>query len=113
MRTLAITLIGLIGLTPSVAEAGSAGSAFDTVADSSIWMRAVAIVVGIVVTMGVRRVVDARFDLPDEAYGVLVAFVAGYLPDYQAQARLGGGLYAADKAAERFDLKQRVSQVGA
>jgi len=88
---------------------------FQMLADSEMIVEVIVIFAAFMLPTILRNVLEPNtpFDVPDEAYGVLVAFVAGYLPEYQAQARLGGGLYAADKAAERFDLKQRVSQVGA
>lgn len=55
----------------------------------------------------------APFDVPDEAYGLAVVvlaqmFISG--DGYRKAAQMGGGLYTADKAAERFGIKTKVQE---
>jgi len=93
---------------------GELADSFDTLADSDMWMD-VAILFGAFLAGTVARNLiepNSPWDLPDEVYGVLVVLGAGYLPEGENMARMGGGLYTADKLAVRFGLKQRVTSVG-
>jgi hypothetical protein len=88
---------------------------FQMLADSDMVVEVIVVLAAFMIPTIARNVLEPNtpFDVPDEAYGVLVAFGATFLPEYREQAMLGGGLYSADKAAERFGLKQRVTSVGA
>jgi hypothetical protein len=88
---------------------------FGAIADSEMVVEVIVVFAAFMAPTVLRNVIEPNtpFDAPDELYGVLVAFLAGYLPEYTNQARVGGGLYVADKAAERFNVKQRVTSMGA
>jgi len=88
---------------------------FQMLIDSEMIVEVAVVFAAFMIPTIVRNVLEPNtpFDVPDEAYGVLVALGATYLPDYRAAAITGGGLYSFDKAAERFNLKQRVTSVGA
>lgn len=62
-----------------------------------------------------RNVIEPNspFDLPDELYGLLVMFGASYSPAYTREIQIGGGLYTADKLAERTGVKSTVTELGA
>ncbi|MGB9987313.1 hypothetical protein [Salarchaeum japonicum] len=88
---------------------------FDTLLDADEWESIAATLAGYLAPTVARNVIEgsAPFDIPDEAYGLAVMFGAGYSPMYTREIQVGGGLYTADKAMERFGLKQTVTNLGA
>jgi hypothetical protein len=88
---------------------------FDALLDMEGWVEIVVVFAAFMAGTVVRNVLEPNtpFDLPDELYGIVVFVAGGYVPEYGREVMIGGGLYTADKAAERFNLKQRVTQVGA
>jgi len=82
--------------------------AFDTVAEPDVWTEGVALLGGVAGGILLRRGVDSRFDLPDEAYGIGViagAEVAGgMLMGYRRQVQLGGGAFTLMTVAQRSDI---------
>lgn len=89
--------------------------AFGTIADADMWEDAAAVLAGFLAPSIVRNITEgsAGFDVPDEAYGLSVIFLAQYSPMYSGSLSLGGGVYTADKVLERFGLKQTVTNMGA
>lgn len=51
----------------------------------------------------------SNFELPNEAYGLLVAF-AGFYTDfeYSEEVAIGGGMMALDAVAQRFGIQEAV-----
>lgn len=94
---------------------GSIDDAFDTVADSDMWEEAAAVFAGFLAPSIVANLAEGRtkWDIPDEGYGVAVIVLAQYSPMYSGELSLGGGMYAVDKAAERFGVKNSITQMGA
>ena len=88
---------------------------FDELLDMEGWIEIVVVFAAFMAGTVVRNVLEPNtpFDLPDEVYGVVVFVAGGYVPEYGREVMIGGGIYTADKAAERFNLKQRVTQLGA
>jgi hypothetical protein len=88
---------------------------FDQLLDVEDWMMIIAVFAAFMAGTVVRNVLEPNtpVDLPDEVYGILVMLAGGYSPQYAGSIVTGGGLYTVDKLAERFDLKQRVNQMGA
>lgn len=88
--------------------------AFGTLADADHWEEAVAALGGFLAPTIARNVVEGStgFDVPDEAYGIAVMALAQYSPMYVREVQLGGGMYAADKALERFGLKSTITSLG-
>jgi len=88
---------------------------FDALLDMEGWIEIVVVFAAFMAGTVVRNVLEPNtpFDLPDELYGIVVFVAGGYVPEYGREVMIGGGLYTADKAAERFNLKQRVTSVGA
>jgi hypothetical protein len=93
---------------------GELADSFETLADSDMWTDVGILFGGFMAPTVARNLIEPNlpWDPPDEAYGVAVVLGAGYLPEGTNMARTGGGLYVADKLAERADLKQRVTSVG-
>lgn len=87
---------------------------FDVLMDEDEWLEAGAVFVGFMAPTVARNVLEGSlpFDAPDETYGVAVMVGGQYAPMYSNQISLGGGVYVADKLAERADLKQRVTSIG-
>jgi hypothetical protein len=48
-----------------------------------------------------------------EAYGLAVMAGGQFAPAYENELSMGGGLYTADKAAERFGVKSTIVEAGA
>lgn len=93
---------------------GDIADQFDEVADIDLWMQGVVVFAAFLLPTVAKNILEGTlpFDAPDEAYGVAVILVAQYAGDYSSEAAIGGALYAVDKAAERFDVKQRVTALG-
>jgi len=88
--------------------------AFETLADDDMWFEVAAALGGFMAPTVARNMIEPNtgFDFPDEAYGVAVAAGGQYSPMYSNQISVGGGMYALDKALERFDLKQSINSLG-
>jgi hypothetical protein len=88
---------------------------FDVLMDADEWERAGAVFAGFLAPTVVRKVGEGTtpFDVPDEAYGIAVMIGSSYAPMYQGELALGGGVYTVDKLAERAELKQTVTELGA
>jgi hypothetical protein len=88
---------------------------FDQLLDMEEWIQIIVVFAAFMAGTVVRNVLEPNtpWDLPDEIYGVVVMFAGGYMPEYGREVMLGGGIYTADKLAERSGLKSRVTSVGA
>ncbi|GAA0276929.1 hypothetical protein [Halobacterium noricense] len=97
-----------------MAATEDAMDALDELADPEFWSQAGAVFGGFVAPTVARNLIEpnTNYDIPDETYGALVVAGAQYSPAYQRELMLGGGLYSVDKLAERFDLKQHITEVG-
>lgn len=89
--------------------------AFDAVASFDMWEE-VGVILGAFLAPTVLKNLTSGF-VPDavdepEAYGLLVAAGGQFAPMYKHEISIGGGLYTADAAAERFGLKSTVQGVG-
>lgn len=93
------------------AMAYSIDEAFGNLADADVWEQAAAVTGGYLAPTLVRNVTEGQtsMDVPDEAYGAAVMMGSRYSPVYSGEIAVGGGLYAIDKALERFGLKQTVT----
>ena len=89
-------------------------SQFETLLDTEEWLQIVAVFAAFLAGTVARNVIEPNspFDLPDELYGLLVMFGASYSPSYTREIQIGGGLYTADKFAERMGVKQTVTDLG-
>ena len=94
--------------------ASNATDALDELADPEFWSQAGAVFGGFMAPTVARNLIEPNttYDIPNELYGAVVVAGAQYAPAYERELMLGGGLYTVDKLAERFDLKQHISQVG-
>lgn len=90
--------------------------AFDQLMSFDMWEEVAAILAGFfaptVLNNLVSGFVPAAADIP-ETYGLAVVGAAQFAPSYSNELSLGGGLYTADKLAERTGIKQTVVSVGA
>ena len=89
--------------------------AFDALASFDMWEE-VAVILAAFFAPTVLRNLTSGF-VPDavdhlETYGIVVAAAGQFSPMYSHEITIGGGLYTADKAAERFNLKSTVQGVG-
>lgn len=89
---------------------------FDTLADGDFVMSVgvvfAAFFLPTVVSGAVSTVSQSTAQkIPQETYGVGVIVAAeAFLDDYRREAQLGGGVYTADKLAERAELKSTVQE---
>ena len=97
-----------------MAATSDATDALDELADPEFWTNAGAVFAGFMAPTVARNLIEPNtsYDIPDATYGLLVVAGAQYAPAYKRELMLGGGLYAVDKLAEHFDLKQSISEVG-
>lgn len=87
------------------------GDAFDTLANDEYWIDVVMLFVGFFASSLAQSVFESVGpDLPNELYGIGVATANEIVSDYR-MVTVGGGLYAADTLAERFGLKDEVSNL--
>ncbi|MCU4716866.1 hypothetical protein [Halapricum hydrolyticum] len=87
----------------------------DVLADPDMWETAAATAGGYVASSIAQNMIDGRtgFDVPNEAYGLAVAGVGyGYSPMYRREIATGGLIYTVDALAQRFDVKQSVTNLG-
>lgn len=90
---------------------GELADSFDTLVDSDLWMDAVILFGAFLAGTVAKNLIEPNspWDLPDEVYGGVVILGAGYLPEGENMARMGGGLYVVDKLGERFGIKKAVT----
>ncbi|MFC7069494.1 hypothetical protein [Halobaculum lipolyticum] len=89
--------------------------AFDAIASFDMWEEVAAILAGFFAPTVLRNLTSGFVpDMVDEpeTYGVAVAVGGQFSPMYSHEISIGGGLYTADKAAERFNIKSTVQGVG-
>ena len=90
--------------------------AFDNLVEFDMWEKVLAILAGFFAPTVLRNIaggfVPASVDVP-EAYGLAVMAGGQFAPAYENELSLGGGLYTADKAAERFGVKSTIVEAGA
>lgn len=88
--------------------------AFGTLADTDHWEEAVGVLAGFLAPTVLHNVVSGRMgmEVPDEAYGVGIIALASFSPMYAREMQVGGGVYVADKALERFGLKSTITNLG-
>lgn len=88
------------------------GDSFDQLADTEMWENVAVLFAGFLAGTLMKNTIEGRLErnLPDEAYGavVIVLSVSFLDGEFQQFGALGGGLYTADKLAERFDIKSAV-----
>lgn len=87
---------------------------FSVLMDEDEWMQAGATFAGFLAPTVARNVFEGAlpFDAPDEFYGVAVMVAGQKSPMYSNYVSLGGGVYTADKLAQRAGIKQSVTQIG-
>ncbi|UWG46581.1 hypothetical protein HSRCO_0282 [Halanaeroarchaeum sp. HSR-CO] len=87
---------------------------FETLLDTEEWMQILAVFAAFMAGTVARNVIEPNspYDLPDEVYGLLVMLGASYSPAYTREIQIGGGLYTADKFAERVGVKSTVRNFG-
>ena len=86
-------------------------AATDALADTDNYTDAGMVLAGLAISIVMKNGIDSRFNLPDEAYGLVTAGLGASM-GYQLVA-IGGMSYTGVKVAERFGLKSTVEQVGA
>jgi len=90
--------------------------AFEQVVEFDMWEQVLAILAGFFAPTVLRNIaggfVPNSVDVP-EAYGLAVMAGGQFAPAYENELSLGGGLYTADKAAERFGVKSTIVNAGA
>lgn len=88
---------------------------FDRLAEPNTWIDFAAIGGGYMGASLAQASLEGPlpFDLPNEAYGLGVAYV-GYSVDMKHSSKVatGGGLYTVDALAQRFGLKDAVTSMG-
>lgn len=89
---------------------------FDTIMDAEMWTRVAAITAGYFAPTVLRNLIGGA--VPDtvdqpELYGVAVVGGGQMAPMYQNEISLGGGIHTLDAAAERFDVKSTIVNMGA
>jgi hypothetical protein len=91
-------------------------NAFDNLVEFDMWEQVLATLAGFfaptVLQNLVGGVVPDAVDEP-EAYGLAVMAGGQFAPAYENELSMGGGLYTADKAAERFGVKSTIVEAGA
>ena len=87
---------------------------FDRLANPDLWIDVAAIGGGYLGASVVQVALEGNlpFDLPNEAYGLIVAY-GGYTADMKHSSKLGtgGALYAFDAFAQRVGMKGAVTSM--
>jgi len=87
---------------------------FENVVDADLWEQAAAVGAGYMGASLAQTIGEGvtPFDLPNEVFGVGVAY-AGYTfaPAYENEIAAGGAVYTLDSVAQRFGLKNRVTDL--
>lgn len=90
--------------------------AFETLMDFDMWEEVAAILAGFFAPTVIQNLVGGYVPSMidhNETYGLVVVAGGQFSPAYSNEISIGGGLYTADAAAERFGIKGRVEGVGA
>lgn len=90
--------------------------AFEQVIEFDMWERVLAILAGFFAPTVLQNlaggIVPAAAD-KREVYGLAVVAGGQMAPKYSTELSLGGGVYTADAAAERFGVKGTIVNAGA
>ena len=85
---------------------------FGEIVDPEMWTDVAALGAGFMGASVAQSVIDgvSPVDVPNEAYGVGVAYAGVTLDmDYSNKIAMGGGLYTIDALAQRAGVKNRVN----
>lgn len=88
--------------------------AFDELVDASMWTNVAAIGAGYMGASVLQTFGDetSPWDLPNEVYGAGVVAASTYVDvQYSNKMATGGALYTLDAVAQRFGLKNAVTEV--
>jgi len=88
---------------------------FDRLSNPDMWTDVAAVGAGYMGGSVAQTTLDGMtpFDVPNAAYGVVVAgAAAGMSFTYSNKVATGGALYALDAVAQRLELKQSVTSIG-
>jgi len=88
--------------------------AFDQLVDADMWVDVAAIGAGYMGASLGQTVLDGMspFEVPNEAYGIGVAYVGHTVSmDYSNRVATGGALYTIDALAQRAGLKSAVTEM--
>jgi hypothetical protein len=85
--------------------------ATDAITSVDMYREGAMILAGMGAAVVAKNVIDSRMDLPDEVYGLGVGG-AGAAMNYPMMAA-GGFSYSLVKAAERFGVRETVTELGA
>jgi len=88
--------------------------AFEELTDTSMWTSVAAIGAGYMGSSLVQTLAEgvSPFDLPNEVYGAGVVAAATYTDaQYSNKVATGGALYTLDAVAQRFGLKNAVTEM--
>lgn len=87
----------------------------DVLADPDMWEQAAATAGGYLGASLAQSTLEGSipFDVPNEAYGLAVAY-GGYQfgGSYSSELAIGGAIYTIDSLAQRFGLKESVTSLG-
>jgi len=87
----------------------------DVIADPNMWETAAATAGGYLGSSIAQSAIDGMtgFDVPNEVYGLLVAYTGyEFSPAYNRELAVGGMIYTVDSLAQRFGVKQSVTNIG-
>lgn len=90
--------------------------AFDQVIEFDMWETVLATLAGFFAPTVLENLAGGAMpDVVDhsEVYGLAVVAGGQFLPKYQTEVSIGGGLATADAAAERFGVKSTIVNAGA
>jgi len=87
--------------------------ATDPLMDTETYYQAGAGLAGYMGGFVAENVIDSRVDVPDELYGIAVIAAAGFsgVP-YAEEIMVGGGIHAAESAAERVGVRSTIVNLG-
>jgi len=97
--------------------AGNISESYEQLASTDMWEDVLYVFLGFFAPVLFGRLVEGvgasfDFNIYDELYGVFVIVAAEFLmedsDDIRRQVQLGGGLYAVDRAAERYNIKSKI-----
>jgi len=87
---------------------------FDDLADTEMWIEVAALGAGFMGASIIQTVGEGAvpFDLPNEVYGLGVAYVGFTVDmDHSNKVAMGGGLYTVDSLAQRAGLKNQITSI--
>lgn len=100
--------------------AGNISDSYEQLASTDMWEDVIYVFIGFFAPVLFGRLVEGvgasfNFNIYDELYGAFVIVAAEFLmednDDIRRQVQLGGGLYAVDRLAERYNVKTRIEEV--